>query len=247
MERISCIIHYDGTNYSGFQIQPNSVTIQEKIEKALLKIHKGASIRIIASGRTDAGVHAMGQVIHFDSPLTLKEKEWKRAMQTLLPSDILVHHVQKVDATFHSQHHSKSKEYRYFVLNRQDPDIFNRQYVHHVPHTLNIDAMEQACAYIKGTHDFTSFCSMKTTLKGDKVRTVTEATCTKNGDTIEFVFKGNGFLYNMVRILVGTLLNIGKGKYPPIYIKQILEAKDRNKSGATAPAHGLFLWEVTYE
>ncbi|KGP70942.1 tRNA pseudouridine synthase A [Pontibacillus yanchengensis Y32] len=246
MERICCTIQYDGTNYSGYQIQTNGRTVQEQIEKALTKMHKGTPIRIIASGRTDAGVHAMGQVVHFDSSIIIEEHQWKKALQTLLPADIYISHVEKVASDFHAQHQTTGKEYRYYVFNGKEPDIFKRHIRYHVPYNLDMKAIKKACTYIEGTHDFTSFCSMKTHLKGDKVRTITYASCEKIENEIIFTFRGDGFLYNMVRILVGTLLDIGQGNNPPEIIEEMIDAKDRRRAGKTAPPQGLFLWKVDY-
>lgn len=247
MERLKCVIQYDGTNYSGFQIQPNGVTIQGKIEQALTKMHKGEHIRVIPSGRTDKGVHAMGQVIHFDTTIQIEAFKWKRALQTLLPADIKVKSIEKAEKTFHAQHDTIGKEYRYFVLHQKETDIFRRHYTYHVPFDLDVAAIQEACTYVLGTHDFTSFCSMKTHIKGEKVRTISEASCIKEGNELIFTFKGDGFLYNMVRILVGTFLAVGKGYFQPEDVREMLEAKDRTKSGMTAPANGLFLWDVLYE
>ncbi len=248
MERVCCIVQYEGTNYSGFQIQANSNrTIQEKIEKALTKMHKGKPMKIIASGRTDAGVHAYGQVFHFDSDLHIPEYNWKKGMQTLLPSDIQITEVHKVSMDFHSRYDTKQKEYRYRVLNTKDKDVFKRNVTYHVPYELDIERIKEACRYIEGTHDFTSFSSTKTRVRGERVRTVYDAICEQHGDEILFIFRGDGFLYNMVRILVGTLIQIGRGVRLPEDIPVIMDAKDRTKAGITAPPQGLFLWRVEYK
>ncbi|WP_074601258.1 tRNA pseudouridine(38-40) synthase TruA [Sediminibacillus halophilus] len=246
MGRIKCIISYDGTGFSGYQIQPNGRTVQEEIEKALTKVHKGDFVRVVASGRTDAGVHAKGQVIHFDSDIKMPEINWKKALNALLPDDVQVIKAAKVNDTFHSRYDVKEKEYRYFVLNAEDNDVFQRHFCWRKSGEIDIEAIQKACAMLEGRHDFSSFCSAKTDLQGDKIRSIYHASCHREGEMIVFSFKGSGFLYNMVRILVGTLLEIGKGKRTPASIPEIIAAEDRIAAGETAPPQGLFLWNVTY-
>jgi tRNA pseudouridine38-40 synthase len=246
MERIKCIIAYDGTNFAGYQLQPNKRTVQGELERALAQIHKGDSIRVYASGRTDASVHAYGQVIHFDSPFAIPEERWAKALNALLPDDIIVKEVNKVPSSFHARFSAKAKEYRYRVRTAQEPDVFLRNYVYHYPYPLNNEAMEKALTYLIGTHDFTSFCSAKTDVE-DKVRTIYKAKMFVEKDEIVFQLIGNGFLYNMVRIIVGTMLEVGRGKIKPEDIPFILEKKDRSLAGKTAPGNGLYLWSVQYD
>lgn len=246
MQRLKCTIAYDGTSFSGFQVQPNDRTVQGDFEKALRKIHKGEEIRIHPSGRTDAGVHAHGQVIHFDSQLAIAPERWIMALNTLLPEDIVVHSVEPVGKEFHARYNVIRKEYRYFLLNEQKRDVFRRNYSYHYPYSINLEQVIDATKYLLGTHDFTSFCSTKSD-KENKIRTIEEIEVWKT-DTSEIVFRfvGNGFLYNMVRIIIGTLLKVGQGKLAPEDIQSILEKKDRQAAGKTAPAHGLYLWKVWY-
>ncbi|MFQ3546457.1 tRNA pseudouridine(38-40) synthase TruA [Halobacillus rhizosphaerae] len=246
MKRVRFKIEYDGTKFSGYQIQHNGRTVQEELEKALSKLHKGKPIKISASGRTDAGVHAKGQVIHFDTPLELAEFNWKSALSSLLPDDIQIAAVDEVDADFHSRYDAREKEYRYYVWNAQDPDFFRRHYTCHIRRALNIEAMRDACTLIEGEHDFTSFCSAKTNIKGSKVRTITEARIAASGSELVFIFKGTGFLYNMVRILVGTILEVGLEERSIDDIPRIIQKRDREAAGKTAPSRGLFLWKVDY-
>lgn len=246
MEKMKCTLSYDGTNYSGFQIQENGRTIQGEIEKALKKIHKGKSIRIQASGRTDAGVHARAQVIHFETDLYLSEESWQRALNTLLPADIYIHQVVEVPESFHARFDAIAKEYHYFVFNRKERDVFRKNYFYHFPHALDIEAMQAACQYFIGEHDFTACCSTRSTIKGSKVRTLTKLSCEKQGDEIKFVVRGNGFLQHMVRIIVGTLMEVGQGLRNPEEIPVLLEKKDRRLLGKTVPAQGLYLLEVEY-
>lgn len=246
MKKWKCVISYDGTNYSGFQIQPQRRTIQGEIEKALMKMHKGEIICIEGSGRTDAGVHAKAQTFHFESPLNLVEANWKKALNTLLPEDLYIHVVKSVPTTFHARFDAIEREYRYFIRREKERDVFKRLYAYQVPYPLNVNAIKEACHYLRGEHDFTTFSSAKATVKGTKVRRLSVVKCIDREQELEFVFRGNGFLYQMVRIMVGTLLDVGQGKLKPTDIPILFEKKDRMYAGPTAPPHGLYLWEVTY-
>jgi tRNA pseudouridine38-40 synthase len=245
MQRLKCTISYDGTGFSGYQVQPNARTVQHEIEQVLTRMHKGHLIRISASGRTDAGVHALGQVIHFDSDLDIPEVVWAKALNTQLPDDIQVLKVEKVPPDFHARFVAKKKEYRYRILNRPEPDPFRRHFAYHVPYTLDIAAMKAAASYILGVHDFTSFCASGSSVK-DKVRTVYELELITVGEELIIRIVGNGFLYQMVRIIVGCLLEVAKGKMEPARIKEIIDAKDRRLAYITAPPQGLYLWHVDY-
>lgn len=245
MQRYKCTISYDGTLFSGYQIQQNARTVQSEIEAALMKIHKGRGIKITASGRTDAGVHAKGQVIHFDSPLSIPMDRWRMALQSGLPNDIAVIEVEKVHSSFHARFDAKGKEYRYFIKRSKIHDPFSRNYQYLYPYELDVGGMREAALHLIGTHDFTSFCSAKTEVE-DRVRTLNEIEIVEEEDRIMFRFTGNGFLYNMVRILVGTLLEAGRGLRMPHQMRDILQAKDRTEAGKTAPPQGLYLWRVDY-
>jgi tRNA pseudouridine38-40 synthase len=245
MERIKCTISYDGKHFYGYQVQQEKRTVQRELEEVLRKIHKGEHIRVHASGRTDATVHAKGQVIHFDTPLSIAEERWKAALNTMLPEDIAVKQVEKVSQAFHARFDAVSKEYRYRVLLSEDKDVFLRDYAYRYPYTLDLQAIQKAIPYLMGTHDFTSFCSAKTEVE-DKVRTIYEIDLLQEKDELVFRFVGDGFLYNMVRIMVGTLLDVGRKKIQPEEIPVILRRKDRRLAGKTAPGHGLYLWQVNY-
>ncbi|MBU5468035.1 tRNA pseudouridine(38-40) synthase TruA [Virgibacillus sp. MSJ-26] len=247
MKRIKCVISYDGSDFAGFQIQPKQRTVQGELEKGLTKIHKGTFIRIHPSGRTDAGVHAIRQVFHFDTFLDLQASNWRQALNTVLPDDLLVKEANIVDSTFHARYSALEKEYRYYVLNHAEKDVFNRYYVYQFSYPLSLESMQKACEYFTGTHDFTTFSSAKATIKGSKIRTLTHAFCHMNNGKVEFIFRGDGFLYNMVRIMVGALLDIGQGRRNPEDILELLEQKDRRLLGKTAPPQGLYLWDVKYE
>ncbi|UOY91510.1 tRNA pseudouridine(38-40) synthase TruA [Ectobacillus sp. JY-23] len=244
MERIKCTISYDGTNFSGYQMQQKDRTVQFEIERALRKIHKD-DIRTHASGRTDAGVHAYGQVLHFDSPLTIPALGWVAALNSALPEDIAVRRVEKVHSSFHARYDVVSKEYRYKVLLNDRDNVFARNYMYRYPYHINVGTIETAAKHFLGTHDFTSFCSAKSD-KENKVRTIHEIEIQRSGDELLFRFVGNGFLYNMVRIMVGTLLDVGQGRRAPADIPVILEQRDRRYASKTAPGHGLYLWQVNY-
>lgn len=247
MGKIKCIISYDGTNFSGFQIQPKKRTIHGEIEKALMKIHNGEHVRIQASGRTDSGVHAKAQTIQFESELNIPEYNWKKALNTLLPNDLHINYVEKVPLTFHVRYDVIEKEYRYYIWNEKGRDVFKRNYAYQFPYILDIKAMQEACRYLQGEHDFTTFSSAKATTKGSKVRILSQVTCEQRGNELEFIFKGNGFLYNMVRIIVGVLLDIGQGRRMPADIEGLLTQKDRCLVGETVPPQGLYLWGVKYK
>jgi tRNA pseudouridine38-40 synthase len=246
-KRIKCTLSYDGTHFSGYQIQPGKRTVQGELERVLEQMHKGKAIRVTASGRTDAGVHAYGQVIHFDTFLSLSSDQWKKALNAQLPDDIVIKDVQEADPSFHARFSAKAKEYRYKVRIAQERDVFLRNYCYHYPYPLDMEAMRRALRLIEGTHDFTSFCSAKTDVD-DRVRTIYKADMTvHDDDLLEFCFIGNGFLYNMVRIIVGTILEVGQGKRSIDSISHAFEAKDRQFAGKTAPPQGLYLWKVYYD
>ncbi|TKI57870.1 tRNA pseudouridine(38-40) synthase TruA [Brevibacillus antibioticus] len=244
MKRLRCVLAYDGTDFSGFQVQPDQVTVQGEIEAALNRV-TGEDIQVSGSGRTDAGVHARGQVIHFDTSSNIPMDKWRFVLNNQLPDSIVIRTVEEVDASFHARFDVQVKEYRYCINNNPVADVFRHRYADHVRFPLDVDAMQQAAHYLVGEHDFTSFCSAKTYVE-DKVRTVYGLTVEKIGDEVWVTCRGNGFLYNMVRIIVGTLVEVGQGKRSPTELREILAACDREKAGKTAPAKGLTMWEVVY-
>ncbi len=244
MQRIKCIVSYDGTNFVGYQVQPKGRTVQAEIERVLKIMHKGEYIPVSASGRTDSGVHAVGQVIHFDTNLQIPTERWVRALNIQLPQDIFIKQVEILDTTFHARFNTIGKRYIYKM--NTEFNVFERHYTHYVPYELNIEKMQEALTYVVGTHDFSSFCPTRTE-KTDKVRTIYEADVKKINNEIIFSFMGDGFLHNMVRILVGTAIEMGSGKRLPETMKDIILAKDRTSAAMTAPGQGLYLWEVFYE
>ncbi|MED4456314.1 tRNA pseudouridine(38-40) synthase TruA [Metabacillus fastidiosus] len=243
--KIKCKISYDGTQFSGYQVQPNKRTVQSELEAVLSKIHKNP-VKVYASGRTDASVHAVGQVVHFDTSLTIPFDRWKKALNAMLPDDISVTLIEEAGEGFHARFSAKAKEYHYIIDRSEQPDIFKRNYRYHFPYKLDVHSMREACELLQGTHDFTSFCAAKSAVE-DRVRTIHKIEIEEVDNELVFSFIGNGFLYNMVRILVGTLLDVGQGIIVPQEIPNIIDGKDRNLSGKTVPGHGLFLWKVYYD
>ncbi|MDV2582638.1 tRNA pseudouridine(38-40) synthase TruA [Alkalibacillus haloalkaliphilus] len=246
MERIKLHIAYDGTNFAGYQVQHNQRTVQLVVERALSKMHR-QEIKVYTSGRTDSGVHANDQVLHFNSPMTLDCLSWRNALQTLLPSDVKIMHVEKMDESFDARKSAKEKVYRYQIINQREYDVFKRLYEWHVIKPLSMEKMKSAAKLIEGTHDFTAFSASKSNVKGDKKRTIKSIDIWEEGDgRIIFEVRGNGFLTHMVRIIVGTLVEIGLGKKDETCITKALETLNRQMLGLTAPSHGLCLWKVIY-
>ncbi len=245
--RYKATIAYDGTDFSGFQIQPNARTVQGEIEKALKTINKDTFTRIHPAGRTDAGVHAKAMVFHFDFPRSIPKDGVFKAVNVLTPSDITLLTLEEVTDEFHARYHALKKTYTYRVDNNRLPDPFTRNFKLHHPYPMDKEKAQHALNVLIGTHDFTSFCSVKTD-KEDKVRTIYEASVEvdeKTNDWI-FTFTGDGFLYNMLRIIVGTVLPIADGRREVSVMKEILEAKDREAGGQTIAPNGLYLEEIHY-
>ena len=245
MKRIKLTIAYDGTNYCGWQIQPNGITIEEILNKALSKM-TGEEILVIGASRTDSGVHAMGNVAVFDTETTIPVEKIAVALNQRLPEDIVITKSEEVPLDFHPRYCNCSKTYEYHIINTRIPIPTKRLTNYFVSYVLDIDKMRQAASYLVGEHDFVSFCNVRTDVE-NTVRTITALDILTNGNEITIRITGNGFLYNMVRIIVGTLIRVGRGFYEPEKVKEILEAKDRKAAGVTAPAHGLMLVEIKYE
>ena len=245
MKRIKLTIAYDGTNYCGWQIQPNGITIEEILNKALSKM-TGEEILVIGASRTDSGVHAMGNVAVFDTETTIPAEKIAVALNQRLPDDIVITKSEEVALDFHPRYCDCSKTYEYHIINARIPIPTKRLTNYFVSYVLDIDKMRQAASYLVGEHDFVSFCNVRTDVE-NTVRTITALDIITNGNEITIRITGNGFLYNMVRIIVGTLIRVGRGFYEPEKVKEILEAKDRKAAGVTAPAHGLMLVEIKYE
>ena len=241
------IVAYDGTNYSGWQIQPNGPSIQALIEEALQKIFQ-EKIRIIGSGRTDAGVHALAQVAHFHTEKICQTSRVSFSLNCLLPKNIRILSLEKTENPFHAQHHAKSKIYRYHLYLDKVLSPFKRPYVWHVPSSLDLDRLIVASCHFLGTHDFTSFSNEATrgVASYDPVRTLYRIDLVQEVGGLALEFEGDGFLYKMVRNMVGMLVDVASGKKEPLDIPKILAAKDRRLASQAAPALGLFLVQVKY-
>ncbi len=252
MRNIKLTIEYDGTNYSGWQVQKSTVhspqstlkTIQEEIEKAIAKI-TGKRSKLYGSGRTDRGVHAKEQIANFHTLSRLSLDTLKRGLNAVLPDDISITKIEEVDKNFHSRFDVKAKTYRYTILNSKSSSPFIKNYSLYIPYRLNLSTMKKEARVLLGRHDFKSFRASDKKQKST-VRTIKKINIGSKGSLITIDIEADGFLYNMVRNIIGTLIEIGRGKFPPGSIKRILKAKDRTVAGPTAPAHGLCLMKVRY-
>lgn len=246
MRNVKMTLAYDGTRYHGFQIQKGTglMTIQEKLETALFTLTQEETA-VTGSGRTDAGVHAEGQVINFLTKSSIPPERFPLAANSLLPPDIVVWKAEDVAPEFHARFDAKGKTYRYTIYNDRHLSPFWRFYAYHVPVQLDLEKMVQASGLFLGTHDFRGFCAKDTAVK-DFVRTIFKCDVVKEGPLLSISIKGSGFLYNMVRIMVGTLLEVGQGKRDPQEIGVLLNERERKLSGATLPPQGLCLCEVEY-
>ncbi len=247
MRNIKLTVTYDGTNYHGFQEQRGTglVTIQEVMEHCLGRL-AGHRVQVIGAGRTDAGVHARGQVVNFDATgWPIPVERIPLAMNGILPADVVVTDAREVGADFHARKSARAKTYIYSIWNNRVPSPFNRLYSSFLPVPLDDEAMSTACAYLKGIHDFKCFQAAGATVK-TTVRTLYRAEFRRKGSLVLFIFKGDGFLYNMVRIMAGTLLQVGMGKSDPESIKSVLEFRRRALAGPTMPPRGLCLEYVEY-
>ena len=245
MRNIKLLIEYDGTNYQGWQVQPKGSTIQGMLEEKL-GLLTGESIQLFGSGRTDSGVHALAQVAHFKTQSQMDIHTMQRALNSLLPPDIVIQKIEEVEESFHARRYSKSKVYEYRILNRNLRSAFHRGYVWHIPQKLNLTEMKKASKHLIGEHDFSSFRSVGTPTR-TAVRRVIRAEWKRGREGfIRFEIEANGFLKQMVRAIIGTLVEVGKGRINAVEFQRILESKDRRKAGPTAPAQGLFLKEVKY-
>lgn len=245
MKNYKFVIQYEGTRYQGWQKQITTEnTIQGKIEAVLTKM-TNRKVEIQGSGRTDAGVHAFAQVANAHVETNLSSREIMEYMNRYLPEDIAVISVEEVDDRFHARLNASEKSYLYRVLCSDVPHIFDRRYVYVMPQKLDVPAMVEAADQLVGTHDFKGF-STKKKMKKSTVRTITDIKIWREGDEVRFLYKGNGFLYHMVRILTGTLLEIGRGERTADSIGQIFETKNRELAGELVPGKGLTLVEVNY-
>lgn len=250
---IALLVSYDGTDFQGFQSQPQGGTIQDHLEEAIERT-TGNRPRIDGSGRTDSGVHARKQIVTFKTNSNLPLRRWKVALQHHLPQSIVIVGAADVDDLFHARKSAVKKTYRYMIYHSErTPDVFQQRFQHHVPQTLNIEAMRNALPALIGTHDFATF-QASGSAKVNTIRTLHHVTLTTLPDSygrpdrvICLELCGDGFLYKMVRIIAGTLLDIGLGKKQPEHMAAIIESRNRNMARTTAPAKGLILWDVEYE
>ncbi|TDQ34741.1 tRNA pseudouridine(38-40) synthase TruA [Aureibacillus halotolerans] len=245
MPRWKAILQYDGTAFCGFQRQSNDRTVQGVVERVLGRMHKTKTHPVFASGRTDAGVHAIGQVIHFDSPIDLPEERWKRAVNGWLPGDVVLHSIERTSDTFHARYDAIGKAYQYLVMNGRTADVFRRRYVHHEPRPLDEETMQHALALFLGTHEFTAFCSAQSTVSS-YTRTITTATLVREDQDFRFYIEGNGFLHHMVRMIVGTVIKTGYGAMTVEQLNTCLTSGEKGHWVKTAPAEGLYLMKVNY-
>lgn len=244
MKRVKLTVAYDGTNYCGWQVQKNGVTIESMLNDALRAL-TGEDIHVLGASRTDAGVHAMGNVAVFDTEARMPGGKFVYALNQRLPEDIRVQHSCEVPKDFHPRYQDTVKTYEYKILNREFPLPAYRLNTHFTYRPLDEKRMQQAADYLIGEHDFQSFCAAGAQVK-TTFRTIYSLCVERQGELLTIRITGNGFLYNMVRIIAGTLMKIGTGEWEPEYIKEILSAKDRQAAGPTAPAKGLTLMEIRY-
>jgi tRNA pseudouridine38-40 synthase len=245
MRNIKLLLAYDGTEFSGWQRQPNQRTVQQVLEEALAKL-TGAMPTTNASGRTDAGVHALGQVVHFFTASRHPPEVFVKALNATLPPDVRVKGAWEMPQAFHATLDAKAKLYRYVIDNGPIADPFRLRYAYHVYHRLDVDAMNRAAEALKGRHDFHSF-ETNWPNRTSSVRTITHLAVAREEDSVTIDVEADGFLYNMVRTIAGTLILVGTGRRPEEWVAEALAAEDRAAAGPTAPPQGLFLVRVNYE
>lgn len=256
MRRIKLIVAYDGTNYCGWQIQPNGITVEEVLNRAISRL-TGEKTAVIGASRTDSGVHALGNVAVFDTDSRIPAERFSYALNQRLPEDIVVMSSEEVPAQWHPRYRDSLKTYEYHILNARIPIPTKRLYTSFVNFDLDLERMREGAAYLLGEHDFAAFCCIRTNAK-TTVRTITDIQISSmplregngpksDGQEIVIRVTGNGFLYNMVRIIAGVLIRVGRGFYGPEKVRELLEGKERKKEAVTAPAQGLCLVQITYE
>ena len=246
MRNIKIIVEYDGKNFAGWQTQPGKTSIQGEIERAIKEI-TGEDVDLIASGRTDAGVHALGQTANFHTESSLSVDRFTYALNSKLPKSIVVKLAEEVDERFHSRYNCKGKTYRYIINNNEFPSALDRYREFHNPYPLDKEAMQKALKKFEGKHDFKGFKSSGGSPKKTTVRTITKAEMIEKDGRIIIELTGDGFLYNMVRIICGTIVDVGLGKIDSEDIEEIINSGDRTRAGKTLPPHGSYLVKVYYE
>ncbi len=244
MKRVRMVVAYDGTNYCGWQIQSNGITIEQIINEKLTELC-GEKIVVIGASRTDSGVHALGNVAVFDTNCRIPAEKFSFALNQRLPDDICIQKSDEVPLDWHPRYQDTVKTYEYCFLNRRFPDPTRRLYTYFVYYPMDVDRMQMAADYLVGEHDFKSFCTVRTQAF-TTVRRIYELSVTREQDIVRMRIKGNGFLYNMVRIIAGTLARVGTGLWEPERVKSALEAKNRQAAGPKAPPEGLTLVNIEY-
>lgn len=244
MTNIKLTIEYDGTNYCGWQKQKNKNSIQEEIEKAIGLI-TGESINLIGSGRTDSGVHSTGQVANFMTRSNIPGDKFKFALNSKLPNDIAIINSEQVAESFHARYDALGKRYKYLIYNNPIRSPLYRNFAYHLPYSLDYKEMEKAIRFFIGTHDFRTFMASNSSVR-TTIRTINDISLYKKEDLIIFSIEGNGFLYNMIRIIVGTIVDVGRGRIKSNSIPYIISSKTRKNAGHTAPPQGLYLEKVYY-
>ena len=244
MPNIKLTIQYEGTRYIGWQKQQEGNSVQGQIEKAIKEI-TGEKVNLIASGRTDSGVHAIGQVANFLTDSLIPPDRFKFALNSKLPEDISIVESGKVADDFHARYDAIGKRYRYLIYNNPIRNPLYRRFAYHVPYSLDHDKMNKALKCFIGTHDFASFMASNSSID-NTIRTINVGSLCKKDDLLVFTIEGNGFLYNMIRIMVGTMVEVGRGRLEVYHIPNILKSKDRRMAGPTAPPQGLYLEKVYY-
>lgn len=244
MKNFKVIVSYNGVNFNGYQKQSNLRSVQGEIEKVLSKIHH-YEVKSFGAGRTDKGVHALGQVFNFESDLEMEACQFEKAFNSLLPEDIYVKNVEEVDMSFHSRYSSKSKEYHYLV-NLGEYNVLEKDYVLQLNKTVDVEKMREASKLFLGEHDFRNFCASEEEKVKDYIRIIESIEIIKENNKVLFIFKGNGFLRYMVRMLVAVLLEIGKGRKDVSFIEERLDSDKLNRSNYKVDSCGLYLVRVNY-
>ena len=245
MKNIKLTIEYNGKDFNGWQKQPTKLNIQGEIERAIEEI-TGEQVDLIASGRTDAGVHAFKQIANFKTNSEFDVNKYPIALNSKLKQSIRIKKAEEVEERFHSRYNCKQKTYRYIINNSEYGSAIYKNLEYHIPNKLDVEKMQEAVKYFEGEHDFKAFKASGTSSKSS-IRIIYKAEVKKDEEKIVIELTGNGFLYNMVRIMVGTLVNVGKGIWRPEQVAEIIAAQNRDAAGPTAPPQGLFLTDVYYD
>jgi tRNA pseudouridine38-40 synthase len=246
MRNLRLTLSYDGTDFHGWQTQPGLRTVQQTLEEAIADLTREPRVRVNASGRTDTGVHAVGQVVNFRTSSPLAPDVLLRAINARLPADVVVRSAEEVHESFDANRDALCKLYRYVIHDGEVPDLFMRRYCHHSRYRLDAAAMARAAEALRGRHDFRCF-ETQWPNRASSVRTITHLALNRFADWLWLDVEADGFLYNMVRAIAGTLINVGRGYWPESHVAALVAAGERTQAGPTAPAQGLFLMRVTYE